>query len=559
MGKYVRKKTRKPTEEEELESAYRSLAGKHSRSKKNVKQHRFAVILCAIIATAAIALCFVSAFIYFQNAELDGIILQNVTVAGVDVGGMTQADAIDAVRTATANTYSRVPMVVQVLEQQAEIPVSYVGQLDVRAAVKAAYKFGQSGSQSKQEQEQALLANGPYAIDISPYLPLDEDGIRQILAQLGEHYNTTLQQSSYKITGDAPNQVLEIQLGIPEYGLDLNALYDQVLAVYSSNTFRAEAECGMIQPDAIDLDAIYTQTYIAPVDAVYDPESNTISESKDGYGFDLEAAKKTLADANYGDTVKIKLKAIAPTVTSENISAMMFRDVLSTYTAKSESDKDRNVNLKLACEAITGLVLNPGDVFSYNDQLGERTEERGYRPGPSYAGNKTVYTIGGGICQVSSALYYCVLQSELEIVSRKNHGFMPDYMPVGLDATVNWGTIDFLFKNNSNYPVRIEATAKNGTVTVSIIGTETRDYQVKLESDILSKTNYKTTYETMAADNPDGYKDGDVITTPYTGYEVDTYLAKYDKESGELIERTLITHSTYRKRDAVICKIETEQ
>ena len=157
MGKYVRKKTRRPTEEEELESAYRSLAGKYSRNKKNVRQHRFGAILCAIIATVAIALCFVSAFIYFQNADLDGIILNNVTVAGVNVGGMTQADAIDAVRTATANTYSRVPMVVQVLEHQAEIPVSYVGKLDVRAAVKAAYKFGQSGSQSKQEQEQAQL------------------------------------------------------------------------------------------------------------------------------------------------------------------------------------------------------------------------------------------------------------------------------------------------------------------------------------------------------------------------------------------------------------------
>lgn len=557
MAKYVRKKTRRLSEEEELESAYRSLAGNRSRSKKPVKQHRLGAIIAAIAAAVAICLCLISGFIYFQNADLDGIILENITVAGVDVGGMTQADAIEAVRTATAHTYSHVPMVVQVLEDQAEIPVSYVGQLDVRGAVKAAYKFGQSGSQAQQEQERKLLQEGIYAVDLTPYLPLDEKGIREILAQLGENYNTTLTQSSYTIIGEAPNQTLEIQIGVPEYGLDLNALYKQVLASYSNNTFRTEGQCGIIPPDEIDLDAIYTQTYIAPIDATYDPESNTITESKDGYGFDLEAAKNTLAKASFGETIKIKLKSIPPAVSSENVSAMLFRDVLSTYTAKSDSDKDRDVNLSLACKAIDGLVLNPGDAFSYNDALGERTEARGYRPGPSYAGNKTVYTIGGGICQVSSALYYCAVQSELKIVTRKNHGMMPAYMPVGLDATVSWGTIDFCFQNDSAYPVRIEATAKGGVITVTLVGTEVRDYRVELESDILSKTDYQTIYETMSPDNPEGYKDGDVITQPYTGYKVDTYLVKYHKETGDEIDRQLIAHSTYRKRDAVICKIET--
>ena len=559
MAKYVRKKTPRPSEEDELESAYRSLAGNRRREKAPVKQHRIGAIFATILAVVAICFGLVAGFNYFQNAQLDGIILNNITVAGINVGGMSQADAIDAVRAATANSYSRVPMIVQVLEHQIEIPVTCVGQLDVRGAVKAAYKFGQSGTQAKQEQERAILQNGSYAIDLGPYLALDENAIREILAQLGSHYNTTLQQSSYKFTGERPKQVLEIQVGIPEYGLDLNALYAQVVATYSANQFKTVGQCGMIQPDPIDLDAIFAQTYIAPVNSVYDPESNTISESTDGYGFDLEEAKNALEKANFGDTIKISLNTIPPDITTESISAMMFRDVLSTYTAKSDSDKDRNVNLKLACEAINGLVLNPGDVFSYNDQLGERTEARGYRPGPSYAGNETVYTIGGGICQVSSALYYCALQSELTIVNRKNHGLIPDYMPVGLDATVNWGTIDFQFQNTSGYPIRIEATANKGTVTITIIGTDTRDYTVKLESDVLSKTNYKTTYETMAADNEGGYKDGDVITKPYTGYEVDTYLVKYNKETDELIERTLITHSTYRKRDAVICKIQTEE
>ena len=230
---------------------------------------------------------------------------------------------------------------------------------------------------------------------------------------------------------------------------------------------------------------------------------------------------------------------------------------MGTYTATGSNNKSRNTNLRLACEAINGVVLNPGDVFSYNDTLGERSAENGYQPAPSYAGGQTVDTLGGGICQVSSSLYYSVLSSELEIVTRKNHGYMPSYMPVGLDATVSWGSIDFQFKNNSDYPIRIEAAASGNKTTVSIIGTETRDYEVKLETEILSQINYDTVYQTMAADNPDGYKDGDVITTPYIGYKANSYLVKYKLGTNKEISRELIAYSEYKKRDKVICKIET--
>ena len=557
MGKYEKKRTRRLSEEEELESAYNSIAGKRrSKKAKPVSRNHTAAIIAVVGAVIAVCFCIAAGFIYFQNADLDGIILENVSVAGVDVGGMTQADAIDAVRAATAHTYSDVPMVVTVLDAQAEIPVSYVGPLDVRGAVKAAYKFGNSGSQSKRQQEQQIAMTSGYAVDLGPYLNLNEEAIRDILEELGKDYSTTLTQSEYSITGTAPQQTLVVQLGVPEYGLDLNALYKQVVAAYSANTFAVEGYCGIIEPEAIDLDAIYQQQYIAPTDAYYDPETNTVIPGTDGYGFDLENAKEQLENAEYGSTVEIKLQPIPPAIGTEDVDGMLFRDVLATFTATASSSKDRNTNLKLACEAINGTVLNPGDVFSYNDTLGERTAAKGYRPAPSYAGNKTVDTLGGGICQVSSTLYHCVVAAELQVVHRKNHGFLPSYMPVGLDATVSWGSIDFVFKNNSGYPVRIEASASGGKTVVSIIGTEVRDYRVELESEILSQEDYTTVYETMSADNPEGYKDGDVITTPYTGYEANTYLVKYEIGTDKELSRDLIAHSVYKKRDKVVCKLE---
>lgn len=556
MAKKTPKRTRRVSEEDVLESAYRNVSGYKGKIRKSRSHNLTPVVIAFCIALIAVIVCVIAGCMYYFNSELNGFILENVSVAGVDIGGMTQADAISAVRSATENTYTRTPMTVKVLDSEIQIPVEYVGKLDVRSAVRDAYKFGKTGSASKQQQEQQIAMTTGYNVDLTAYLDLNDNAIRQILAELGKNYSSTLSQSTYEIIGSAPSQSLVIKLGVPEYGLDLNQLYQDVLDAYSNNKFEVIGQCGMIEPDPIDLDLIYTQNYVAPVDAYYEKSTRSIIPEIDGYGFDLENAKSRLDNANYGSIIEIPFLSLEAEVTSESISSLLFRDTLATYTGTSTSDPDRNTNLRLACEAIDGLVLYPGDKFSYNDALGERTKARGYRPGPSYAGNKTVMTIGGGICQVSSALYYCVLKAEMEVTLRYRHGFMPSYMPVGLDATVSWGTKDFCFKNTLDYPVRIEASASDGDTTVTLIGTELRDYRPELESDILSETKHETNYKIMNSDNPDGYKDGDYITEPYNGYEVKTYLCKYALNSGTQLSKELIDHSVYRKRDAIICKIQ---
>jgi len=556
MAKKTPKRTQRVLEEEELESAYRTVSGYKGKFRKTRSHSLTPVVIAICIALIAVIVCMIAGCMYYFTSELNGFILENVSVAGVDIGGMTQADAISAVHSATENTYTRIPMTVKVLDSEIQIPVEYVGKLDVRRAVRDAYKFGKTGSASKQQQEQQIAMTTGYAVDLTAYLDLNDNAIRRVLSELGKNYSSALSQSTYEIIGSAPSQSLVIKLGVPEYGLDLNQLYRDVLEAYSNNKFEVIGQCGMIEPDPIDLDLIYEQNYVAPIDAYYDKSTQSIIPETDGYGFDLENAKALLNNAKFGTTIEIPFISQKAEVTSESISSLLFRDTLATYTGTSTSDPDRNTNLRLACEAIDGLVLYPGDEFSYNDALGERTKERGYLPGPSYAGNKTVMTIGGGICQVSSALYYCALKAEMEITLRYSHGFMPSYMPVGLDATVSWGTKDFCFKNTLDYPVRIDASASGGETIVTLIGTDLREYQVKLESDILSETKYRTTYKTLASDNPDGYQNGDYITEPYNGYDVKTYLCKYSLESNTQLSKKLIAHSTYRMRDAVICKIE---
>jgi len=566
MAQKQTNRSRAKKEEDELEHAYRGMTSSHKRKGKSkyakANNPTNVIIICCILILLAIAIL-VASILISNNSK--GTILENVTVAGVDVGGMTQPDAVNAVKAATEDTYSKTPMVIKVLDSQVELPAAYAGKLDVEEAVKAAYNYGRKGTSSQRKKEKEAAAAHGYAVDITPYMSLNSKAIKAALAELGQNYDSTLSQHSWEVIGNVPSatdiqagtnlQTLVINLGLPEYGLDLDALYRQVLDAYSQNVFYVEGECGTIDPDAIDLESILNTHYIAPVDAVLDPDSGEIVAGRYGYGFDLKAAQKALADAKYGTTVRIPFVQIAPTITTDSLTSQLFRDTLATYTATGTDNSDRNTNLRLACEAIDGLVLQPGAVFSYNSTLGERTAAKGYRPGPSYANGKTVYTIGGGICQVSSALYYCTLVADLEILVRTPHAYAQTYVPLGMDATVSWGSLDFRFRNNMEYPIRIEATATGSSVTVSIIGTDDRDYYVEMEYEILSEDPCITTYKTMSADNPEGYKNGDYIVEPYKGYNIKTYRCKYKKFDDELISKELEATSNYKRRDGIICEI----
>lgn len=525
----------------------------HKKKKKHSGKNRNAIVFCCIAVILIAAALFIG-YAYISDAS-QGTILENVSIAGVDVGGMTQAQAIEAVNT-VADSYTQNAMVVHVLDSQISIsPETSDARLNVKAAVKAAYKYGRSGSAAKRQEEQSTALNEGYAVDLSTHLNLNTDKLKAALDELGSKYSSTLSQSTFEVTGTAPEQKLVVNLGVPEYGLDMEVLFQQVLDAYSANVFEVTGQIGMIEPDEIDLAGILEQYYVAPVDAYFDTENYKIVDGIDGYGFDIDDAKKTLSAAAYGTTVEIPFTSISPEVTTQSLTSTLYKDQLATFTATYTSDEDRNTNLRLACEAINGIVIYPGQTFSYNEALGERTAQRGYKPGPSYYDGKTVDTIGGGICQVSSCLYYCAMTADLEILTRSNHIYAVSYMPLGMDAAVSWGSLDFRFKNTTNNPIRIDAVSDGGSTTVSIMGTDDRDFYVKMEYEVLATYAYSTTYQTMSAGNSEGYKDGDYITEPHTGYTVQTYRCKYSKDTDELLSKDKEDASYYSKCDAVVCVI----
>lgn len=159
-------------------------------------------------------------------------------------------------------------------------------------------------------------------------------------------------------------------------------------------------------------------------------------------------------------------------VTAKDLEGLT--SLLASYqSAFDPSATGRSHNIDIASAKITGTLVGPGQTFSFNDVVGERTAEAGFDDAPVMIDGKLVPGIGGGICQVSSTLFNAALESGMEIVERTPHFEPVGYIPKGRDATVAWGYLDFQFKNPYSHPIYILSTIDNGTLSIYIIGSPT--------------------------------------------------------------------------------------
>jgi len=143
--------------------------------------------------------------------------------------------------------------------------------------------------------------------------------------------------------------------------------------------------------------------------------------------------------------------------------------VLGEYTTKFTAEpKSRNENISHAANAINGVVVEPGEVFSYNKAIGPTTKKAGYKRARIFIRGKKAFGYGGGVCQVSSTLYNAAAAADMEIVERHNHSLPVEYVPKGKDAATSYGGIDFRFKNSRSYPVAIETSVTENSLTVQI-------------------------------------------------------------------------------------------
>lgn len=293
---------------------------------------------------------------------------------------------------------------------------------------------------------------------------------------------------------------------------------------------------------------IYDQVAGEMHNAGYDAATDSIIPEKAGAEFDVAAAQAALDAAAPGETVEIPAVVQLPTVTAAELEAVLFRDVLGEYTTSVSGTAARRSNVQLSAATINNYVMNTGDVFSYNEAVGQRTAANGYKPAPAYVKGETVDEIGGGICQTSSTLYLACLRGNLEITERYAHRYIPAYVPAGMDATVSWGGPDYKFTNDTEYPIKIVTSYVNHKLTVKILGTNVDGSYGRMTNEQLSTTAWETVYQEDETIAPGTQT---VKTTAYTGSKWRTYHHIYDAE-GKLIDSHYEATSDYKARNKVI-------
>lgn len=528
------------------------------------------VSLCLFLILVAGAVTGV--FLLLQNQEVDDKILDNVIVGGVNIGGMTKEDAMNAISLSIEPTLTSQSMIVRLENDTLELSPELTGiMLDVEELVDAAFAYGRTGTKLEQSIARAQAQSKSYTIALLPYLRLNLSKLRSAVEDFCDSYSVEMVDPVVQIDGLRPNyvvggdnssavhQTLTITMGSPESNLDANDLYYAILDAYS--LFQMELRYAvpvLVEPEKPDAQEIFDMYCVSPVDAVLDPKTFEVTPEIYGYGFNVYMLQRQIDRAEYGQTLELTLDFLLPDITAEGLAGGLFQDLLISYTATSTSTTaNRNQNLATSCAAINGLVIKAGETFDLNEVLGPRTAERGYYSAPTYTGS-TSNIVGGGINQTASALYYCALRAGLQIDEHAFHRYAITYTPMGTDAAIS-NTENLVFTNTTSAPIRILAEAIGGNVKITFMGTEDKEYLLDIESTIISQTPPATVYQSMQKDNVYGYKDGNVIQTGLTGYLVETYLCKYDPNTGELVSRELLSRISYEKRDIIVVKIENAE
>lgn len=202
----------------------------------------------------------------------------------------------------------------------------------------------------------------------------------------------------------------------------------------------------------------------------FDTERNefTFGDDHKGYIIDEDALRKKVLDEVNAGNLKTEIWTVLNMVDAEGPSVRSRYKYVSMFETWTTDNEKRNKNINLACTGLNGYIVKPGQEFSFNQVLGERTEERGYDYAPAYLEGQVIEELGGGICQVSTTLYNAVFAAGLTTTFRKSHTYVPSYITPGLDATVSFYGPDYRFINNSNYTVGIKAQYSKQKVKIDI-------------------------------------------------------------------------------------------
>lgn len=484
-----------------------------SSADKGPTKKTIIAIVCSVLAVATIVVVMFFAGVFAPKIDVtmaDGtvktmkvedvktalaseVFFDGIVIDGIDVSGMTKAEALQAI----ANIEPEVPITVDIslaLEDE-EYPLDFTSlplQSNKAELVDVAYAYGRPTSQNPSNEELINCFNAVQALNATPMeyhsaYTLSTDGVSSIIHEVLDPLN--LAPSDASITG-----------------------FD-----------------------------IETEQFV-------------IEESKNGYVIDVESAivdvKAMLDSAVYEGVIQVSAEITPPTVDTEFYTSNF--GMISSSSSHTTANNNRNHNIRITCEKIDGLVLQPGESFSFNGFVGQRTAESGYELAGTIQGGTLEEAYGGGICQLSSMLYQSVVKANLQVDERHPHMWPSSYAPAGTDAAVDWGSEDFAFTNTSDYPIAIHATYNNDNleVTVQIYGLQFENGEyIEFVAEVVSHTPAGETIYVAAPTLPVGQTNQ--LIPPHDGYSAQSYQVWYDAAGNEISRNEYAMSYYYTIREKI--------
>ncbi len=487
---------------------------------------------------AVFVLCVIVAAALYLLVNPGDKIAKGIRINGIDVSGMTVVEAVTAISTVDALDEQEITI------YSGHKKASFKG-LDImlsrnaKATVKKAFLVGRNGSFFENAKELLRLYFKP--ADFDYVCTYDREKLSEIIYNFGIGVN-----------GEKKNYILEysedfvnVKRGIAGQSRNTDRAIMDFDAAVGKGVYNIYVHLDREEPHMPDTESLYNEIYIEPADAYYEVVDGEVRMYADiiGRQIDKIEAGTQIGKIKNGETVTLKLVWLKPEVTLEDLEEKLFNHVLSQYsTAYNSKDKGRRINVELAASRINGVILAPGEIFSFNEAVGPRTKAAGFYEAPVFENGETVQGTGGGVCQVSSTLYSAALYADMKITERRNHSMTVAYVPKGQDATVSYGMIDFKFENSTAYPIKIVSAAGGGRLTISVHGTKPeKEKTVKIVNNII-ETQPPTVEEIQDQTLLVGTKK--VLSAGKTGYKVET--TRIVLENGAEVKNEVVGKSVYK-------------
>lgn len=479
-------------------------------------------------------------------------IMENVYIAGVNVGGLYRTQAITAVQNGWDKTLYAQAMQIELPDRSISIDPQDVGlYLDIPAAVDAAMEYGRSGTDAE-AQVIAAQQGQVFRMDIMPYLRINKDYLYDVLSEAVDSVVGSFQPSDYSLQGNTPIldpehfdlstscQTLVLHKGVPGEGVDPDILFEDVLAAYNDGINVVSATKTDIQrmPKELDLNLIHRILTVSAKDAVLDSKTLTLAPGAYGYTFDLDTARTELENAAYGSEITIPMEYISPGVKSDGIYCT---DELASTTLTCDSASLHY--LTAACSTINETIIPAGGRFTYQIPVAIRNRIGNCQKTP---------VDDDSFCMVASVLYQSALKAGLQVKAPDHHSYFPDYCEKGMDICVS-GNNGVTIQNDSDAPVMIAVSVTRRGFTVRILGTETRSYSVVLTSQLAEEKEMKVTQRVVESGS--GYTNGQVLQEGIKESIYELHLTTIDRQSGNVESDEVIQKIKYPGQPEVVAKI----